>query len=351
MADAFRKWKSLYSATANSFGTGEGVTITPSSVSGLPTDTEITLTFDRQIEGKLERIKGTVVGGNFVVSSGGRGYDGTTEQSHTSPTIEHVVNAADINDMVDGILEEHNQDGTHDIPGMVTEDGTQTLENKTLTSPTINTPIIQGWDGWTPDTDTWVYASATTFTIAGKDVTAQFPKGTKIKLTQTSAKYFYVVGSAFSTNTTIAVTGGTDYTLADAAITTPFYSYMDCPQGHPIWFDYTPTYGGSGSLTFSSVATVVGRFMMSGSSCTTQVYATGTTGGTTNTTITFTTPINNAETIFIGYGAGITDGSATTAGVAFFGAANAVSVRKYDASGWSLGAARAIGATITYKTA
>ena len=47
MADKLRKYKSLYSSTCNTFSTGEGVTITPASVTGLPTDTEITLTFDR----------------------------------------------------------------------------------------------------------------------------------------------------------------------------------------------------------------------------------------------------------------------------------------------------------------
>lgn len=140
--DKFRKWKSLYSATANSFGTGEGVTITPSSVAGLPTDTEITLTFDRQVEGKLERIRGTVSGGNFVVSSGGRGADGTTEQAHTSPTVEHVPNASDINDLVDGIVAEHNQDGTH-AATIVKTTGSQTLTDKTLTTPTLTTPTIQ----------------------------------------------------------------------------------------------------------------------------------------------------------------------------------------------------------------
>lgn len=113
--DHFRKSKSLYSATANSFGVGEGVTITPSSVVDLPTDTEIVLTFDRQVEGKLERILGSIVGSNFVVSSGGRGYDGTTEQSHTSPTVEVVPSGADIDDLVEGILAEHNQDGSHKI--------------------------------------------------------------------------------------------------------------------------------------------------------------------------------------------------------------------------------------------
>lgn len=152
MQDHFRKAKSLYSSTTNSFGTGEAVTITPSSVVGLPTDTEIVLTFDRQVTGKLERILGTVVGSNFVVSSGGRGYDGTTEQAHTSPVVEYIPNAADINDHVDGILVEHNQDGTHDDTVVTLNASTQTLTNKRITkrtgsvassaTPTINTDNV-----------------------------------------------------------------------------------------------------------------------------------------------------------------------------------------------------------------
>jgi hypothetical protein len=117
MADLFRKTKSLYSSTANSFGTGTGETITPASVAGLPTDTEITLTFDRLVAGKIERIIGTISGGNFVVRtspSTGRGADGTSDQAHTSPTVEYIPNAKDTNDMVDGILVDHKQDGTHE---------------------------------------------------------------------------------------------------------------------------------------------------------------------------------------------------------------------------------------------
>lgn len=119
MADLFRKALSLYSSTTNTFSTGEGETITPVSVAGLPTDTEITLTFDRVDSGgvstpsKLERITGTISGGNFVVSSGGRGVDGTTEQAHTSPVVEHILNAHDVNDLVDGIVAEHTQAGLH----------------------------------------------------------------------------------------------------------------------------------------------------------------------------------------------------------------------------------------------
>ena len=118
MADKLRKYKSLYSSTCNTFSTGEGVTITPASVTGLPTDTEITLTFDRvdssgtKTPSKMERIRGTITGGNFVISSGGRAVEGT-EQVHTSPVVEMIWNADDWNDTVDHILTEHNQDGTH----------------------------------------------------------------------------------------------------------------------------------------------------------------------------------------------------------------------------------------------
>lgn len=122
MADLFRKTKSLFSTTSNSFGTGTGETITLNSVSGLPTDTEITLTFDRvdssgtETPTKMERIIGTISGSNLVIRtspSSGRGADGSTEQAHTSPVVEYIPNAKDINDMVDGILVEHDQDGTH----------------------------------------------------------------------------------------------------------------------------------------------------------------------------------------------------------------------------------------------
>jgi hypothetical protein len=99
-------------------------------------------------------------------------------------------------------------------------------------------------DGWVAAGETWTYASASTFTVAGVDVTAKYSKGTRIKLTQTTAKYFVVSASSFSTNTTVTITAGTDYTLANAAITSPLYSYAVNPQGYPGWFSYTPTYTG-----------------------------------------------------------------------------------------------------------
>lgn len=100
------------------------------------------------------------------------------------------------------------------------------------------------WDGWIAANETWTYISATQFSVTG-NLTGKYQLGDKIKLTQTSAKYFYVTASAFSSVvTTVTVTGGTDYTLANAAITLPFYSRSETPIGFPTWFNYTATYTG-----------------------------------------------------------------------------------------------------------
>ena len=58
----------------------------------------------------------------------------------------------------------------------------------------------------------------------------------RIKLTQTTVKYFIITGvSTYSGgNTTITVYGGTDYDLANAAITSPYYSTQKAPQGFPL---------------------------------------------------------------------------------------------------------------------
>ena len=89
--------------------------------------------------------------------------------------------------------------------------------------------------GWIPVSDTWTYVSATSFKITGKDVRYRFPKGTKIKLVQSSTtKYFYVVATSYTSgNTIVTVTGGSDYALANENISGQAYSYADAPQGYP----------------------------------------------------------------------------------------------------------------------
>lgn len=89
--------------------------------------------------------------------------------------------------------------------------------------------------GWIyDDLYTWTYVSATSFAIAGVDVRSQFPVGTKLALYQSgSIKYFTVVSSAFSTNTTVTVDGQGTYTLANVPVDKPAFSYELHPVGFP----------------------------------------------------------------------------------------------------------------------
>ena len=154
------------------------------------------------------------------------------------------------------------------------------------------TPAWTTQDGWIPSADTWTYASTTTFTIAGVDRTSVYTTGTKLKCTNTTAKNFYVVSSAFSTNTTVTVTGGSAYALADGAITVPHYSYADNPQGFLAAFGYTPT-----GISDTNV-TLAARFHISGRRCFVDFRATFT-GGITFTTMP-TLPITASASLISG---------------------------------------------------
>lgn len=126
----------------------------------------------------------------------------------------------------------------------------QTLTNKTLTTPIITAPT---WDGWLSNGLTWTYASASTFTVAG-DYTTTFTKGTKLKFTQTTTKYAVVVSSSYGApNTTVTIAVNTDYVIANAAITSPFYSYVENPQGYPSFYNWSPTQTGFSSAPANGI--------------------------------------------------------------------------------------------------
>jgi len=253
MTNFFRKYLSLYSSTANTFATGEGVTITPASVVGLPTDTEITLTFDRvdssglKTPSKMERIRGTVTGGNFVISASGRAVEGT-EQTHTSPVVEMIVNANDWNGIVNGVLVAHEQTGIHKSGLTLTSPKINEDVALTATATQLNAQILATNDGWTLADESWAYASATTITVP-TGAASRYAKGDKIKLTQTTVKYFYVVGVA---DTVLTVTGGSDYTVANAAITLNYYSHAVSPVGFPAYFWWTPNIAYAGYAQLSA---------------------------------------------------------------------------------------------------
>jgi hypothetical protein len=100
-------------------------------------------------------------------------------------------------------------------------------------------------DGWIPVSDTWTYKTATTITVPS-GAASIYKVGMGIRLTQSSTvKYFYIVKVE---NTLLTITGGSDYTLANATISA--VSYTNTPAtaiGFPNTFNYTPvvTYAGN----------------------------------------------------------------------------------------------------------
>ncbi len=102
------------------------------------------------------------------------------------------------------------------------EDALETLSNNPTSSD------------WNSISATLTYASADspTFVVnTSVDLTSIISVGMKLKLIQTTVKYFIVTAI---TSTTITLYGGTDYTLANATITLPYLSFVKAPFGFPL---------------------------------------------------------------------------------------------------------------------
>lgn len=153
-------------------------------------------------------------------------------------------------DYVDGLTADGSPDTAADY--LVSNDASAGVNKKILMSVLLALASGSGIpaDGWVSAGDTWTYASADgptgVFTIAGVDRSGVLQAGMRVKLTQTTAKYFIITKVAFATDTTVTIYGGTDYTLANAAITSPKYSPCKAPFG----FNPSPA---KWSETFSDV--------------------------------------------------------------------------------------------------
>jgi hypothetical protein len=134
------------------------------------------------------------------------------------------------------------------------------LENQLEAMRTIEIP---GGTGWSGIGMTLTYASPTTFTAPGNQ-TSLFQVGTKFKYNQTTDKFAYIVSSSYSVpNTTVTITGGSDYSLANAAITSPAYSYAAVASGFPDVFNYGAVLSQGASSNISKT-TNYARFNING---------------------------------------------------------------------------------------
>ena len=201
--DKWRKKKSRFSTTLNGSITDSDVVMTLNSVSGLPTDTGVTLIINRvdangtATPSAMEVVTGVVSGS--TIASLVRAEDGTTARAHANGSIVEMVFEADgWNDAIDSFLTHHNQDGTHkatalsvithaatekttpadnDEVGLIDsaasyvlkrltwanikaaiksyyDSVTATMTNKTLTTPTLTKPVVNahapGYQSYTP---------------------------------------------------------------------------------------------------------------------------------------------------------------------------------------------------------
>jgi len=198
-------------------------------------------------------------------------------------------------------------------------------------------------DGWTDANETWAYASATTITVPS-GAASKYQKGDKIKWTQTTVKYGVIVGVA---DTVLTIAVNTDYVVTNAAISANYYSHQVNPMGYPTWFNYTPTYGASGSMTWTSVTANPAKFKINGKSCTVVISASGTTGGTASTVLTVTLPVTPDNTTYR-VGGSVDDGVGYPGWFGNYASIGTIYCSRWDNGNFGLGAGRAVYFQMTY---
>lgn len=176
--------------------------------------------------------------------------------------------------------------------------------------------------------------------------------------TNTNAKYLAYSSSALASTDAVTVIGRINATLSAGAGYTWTIPATSIIIQRPIFETRelsmaTPTYTGSGLLTYTTVTTRYAKYQVRYGRVFFRLQATGTTGGTTNTDILATLPfLHNAieaSSIFPVYCI-VNDGGNNLTGQAYLGASDTanVNMRKTDASNWGLGASRVVAVAFEY---
>lgn len=167
------------------------------------------LVIDPDVSSKREIVKCAIDG--TAVTSIDRAQDGTAAVAHTSGA-----------KIIMAWTKSHHE---------ALKDGTD-LNDNIITAAKLDANLLAGW---------WLLAASgtrvgdTSFTVAG-DVTDQIAVGDKLKITDTTTKYLYVTAVTYGApNTTITVTGGTDYVVAGNP-TNIYYSKATSPVGFPNFY-------------------------------------------------------------------------------------------------------------------
>ena len=258
-----------FSTTLSSSINTSALSIPLNSVSGLGTE-GVGVLFRKDsngdvVAGSIEFIHWTNISGSnlTLTNTGDRGLTGSDAgaQSYSAGDFFEIwVSSYYYDSQRDGFTVEHNQDGTHKaaaLDAMVS--GTEANgdliyrtggawtrlpvgSNTQVLSVSSGAPAWTNPDGWTlysgsvPTTGTFD-APSYPVVFSGVDLTGVLKEGMRVKITQSTDKYFLITKVAFSTDTTVTLYGGTDYTLVASgttAITAFSYSREKLPTNFPV---------------------------------------------------------------------------------------------------------------------
>jgi hypothetical protein len=214
---------------------------------------------------------------SYIVQETPTGLVNSSNTLYTTSQVKYVANTLEV--YINGLLQSKTTDYTETSPGSGTftmvvapttgddlrvayqfatgSSGNADTVDGVHASPTGGSSgslIADYLGGWWSMPVALTYVTANTATAPG-DITGWIQLGDKVLLTQTTAKYFYVTAISYSSGTgltTVTLFAGSTYTLANAAITAPYYSKIENPQGFPHWFAITaPTWANITSPTNS----------------------------------------------------------------------------------------------------
>lgn len=124
-------------------------------------------------------------------------------------------------------------------------------------------PTNNDWIEFPAASDAFTYSSPDGINITGITPSDRFQIGDKLRIKQTTYKYFHIIAIGA---TDIDVRAGNDYTVANAAITEFAISRLVNPEGFPGAFSYTPNIEDEDGTTipFSGSGEATGEFIMNG---------------------------------------------------------------------------------------
>lgn len=118
----------------------------------------------------------------------------------------------------------------------------------------ITSLVKKLWGGWVTASGTWSYLTSSTISVPSADI-ALMSVGTKIWITQTTDKFFYVTAIS---GTTLTVNSPNGSSVSSADITAAYYSNESTPDGYPTTGEYieigrTTLTGTSDTITVSGL--------------------------------------------------------------------------------------------------